>query len=264
MFYGCENITYINFNIFNTSNVKEMNNMFYNCYNLRDIDLSSFNTSKVYDMNNMFYNCYNLKDIDLSSFDTSNVKEMNNMFYNCYNLKDIDLSSFNNSNIVLEYKKNLLSIKNKEINKLNKLLIDKNKKIDELIKNNHKEILKKEMNDIDLNINKCILLEKDIKLNMNDNIQFLNNEDNNNNSFYDIIININSFKNFNKEGCIIEYGPRGREYYNYNKNIPTLVAGAIGNKNTGKSFLLEKISDLEIPQGFNIKTKGLSIKYGDL
>ena len=237
MFYGCENITYINFNIFNTSNVYKINNMFYNCYNLRDIDLSSFNTSKVYDMNNMFYNCYNLKDIDLSSF--------------------------NNSNIVLEYKKNLLSIKNKEINKLNKLLIDKNKKIDELIKNNHKEILKKEMNDIDLNINKCILLEKDIKLNMNDNIQFLNNEDNNNNSFYDIIININSFKNFNKEGCIIEYGPRGREYYNYNKNIPTLVAGAIGNKNTGKSFLLEKISDLEIPQGFNIKTKGLSIKYGE-
>ena len=40
----------------------------------------------------------------------------------------------------------------------------------------------------------------------------------------------------------------------------TLVS-VLGNKNTGKSFILSKISNYEIPDGFNISTKGLSIIY---
>ena len=37
----------------------------------------------------------------------------------------------------------------------------------------------------------------------------------------------------------------------------------IGNGNKGKSFLLEKLSEYQIPKGFNVKTEGLSIRYGE-
>ena len=37
MFYDCKNIKYINFNIFNTTRIKNMNNMFSNCFNLKEI-----------------------------------------------------------------------------------------------------------------------------------------------------------------------------------------------------------------------------------
>ena len=38
----------------------------------------------------------------------------------------------------------------------------------------------------------------------------------------------------------------------------------IGNSNKGKSFLLSKISKIDLPNGTNIRTEGLSIKYPDL
>ena len=37
----------------------------------------------------------------------------------------------------------------------------------------------------------------------------------------------------------------------------------IGNRNKGKSFLLEKLSEYQIPKGFNVKTEWLSIRYGE-
>jgi len=38
--------------------------------------------------------------------------------------------------------------------------------------------------------------------------------------------------------------------------------GVIGNKNAGKTFFLEKLSGYNIPKGFNVKTIGLSVRYG--
>ena len=99
MFYGCKNIKHINFNIFNTSNIKNMMGMFNGCSNLKKIDLSSFNTSNVKYMNEMFNDCSNLEEIDLSSFNTSNVKNMDYMFCCCSSLKKIDLSFFDTSNV---------------------------------------------------------------------------------------------------------------------------------------------------------------------
>ena len=99
MFYGCKNIKYINFNVFNTSNIKNMMSMFNGCSNLKKIDLSSFNTSNVKYMNEMFNDCSNLEEIDLSSFNTSNVKNMDYMFCCCSSLKKIDLSFFDTSNV---------------------------------------------------------------------------------------------------------------------------------------------------------------------
>ena len=88
--------------------------------------------------------------------------------------------------------------------------------------------------------------------------------DNNDNAFYDIIVNITSIKNLNNEGWIVKYPKKekSREYYNRAKDDPTIIVGVIGNGNKGKSFLLEKLSEYEIPKGFNVKTEGLSIRYG--
>ena len=38
----------------------------------------------------------------------------------------------------------------------------------------------------------------------------------------------------------------------------------MGNGNKGKSYILSKISDIELPVGESIKTKGLSIKFPEL
>ena len=100
MFSDCKNIKYINFNIFNTSNVKNMMNMFNGCSSLKKIDLFSFNTSNVNNMMGMFSDCSNLEDINFSlSFNTSKVKNMSYMFSGCSSLNDINLSNFDTSNV---------------------------------------------------------------------------------------------------------------------------------------------------------------------
>ena len=89
----------------------------------------------------------------------------------------------------------------------------------------------------------------------NDNINF---ED-----FYDIIININSIKQVN-QGWDIKMNEIGKLRFEEYKNKPALIIGMIGNSNKGKSFLLSKISKIDLPNGTNIRTEGLSIKYPDL
>ena len=79
---------------------------------------------------------------------------------------------------------------------------------------------------------------------------------------YDIIININSFQKLIKEGWSVKYNNKGKDTYLKKKNENTIVVGVIGNGNKGKSFLLEKLLEGKIPKGFNVKTEGLSLKYG--
>ena len=45
--------------------------------------------------------------------------------------------------------------------------------------------------------------------------------------------------------------------------MKTIVVGVVGNGNKGKSFLLKKLLNYHVPMGFNIKTEGLSIIYGE-
>ena len=45
------------------------------------------------------------------------------------------------------------------------------------------------------------------------------------------------------------------------KNEPVLKIGVIGNADKGKSFLLSKISKIDLPSGTIVRTEGLSIKY---
>ena len=127
MFFGCENLLYIDLSSFDTKNVTNMNSMFYGCENLENINLSSFVTKNVTNMNNLFYGCKNLKIFDLSSFDTKNVINMNNMFYGCENLEEIKSNEIS-FQILVNYFPELK----------NKINISYEEQIENLIKNYYK------------------------------------------------------------------------------------------------------------------------------
>ena len=81
------------------------------------------------------------------------------------------------------------------------------------------------------------------------------------NSVYDLIININSILGFLK-GWDITF-PTGEEENNYEiiKNLRLKIFSVIGNKNRGKTFILSKIANRNLPNGYSETTKGLSISF---
>ena len=81
------------------------------------------------------------------------------------------------------------------------------------------------------------------------------------NGAYDIIIDINSMNNLSSEGWNIKY-PKGKKEYERKMKMDSIIAGVIGNRNKGKSFILQKLSGYDIPQGYSVVTEGLSVKYG--
>lgn len=102
MFLGCAELTSVNTEDWDTSNVTDMNMMFFCCYELPQLNLSNFNTSKVTDMSYMFSYCYKLTELDLSSFNTGNVTKMDSMFRECTGLTSLDLSNFDDTSNVID------------------------------------------------------------------------------------------------------------------------------------------------------------------
>ena len=82
------------------------------------------------------------------------------------------------------------------------------------------------------------------------------------NDFYDIVLDLKSLSNL-KEGFPIEYTEKGRKKINEFKNEYFSVITAIGNSKQGKSFILSKISNINISSGHHINTNGLSILFPD-
>ena len=126
---------------------------------------------------------------------------------------------------------------------------------------NKRNILKEEENK-DLNNQLNFLKEEKKKLKkLNDfTLKFENND---REGDYDIVININSIKNLTNEGWIVKYNKKnGKQNYSEKKDKETIIVGVVGNRNQGKSFFLKKLSNYDIPLGFNVKTEGLSIIYG--
>ena len=133
MFTNCTNIQNIDFSLFKTDYIENMEYMFSGCCNLKNLDLSSFNTKNVINMRGMFgecskvlnYNystddffpsedskaedaiyydgCTNLKDLDLSSFDTNKVTDMSYMFCGCKDLTNLKFSSKFNTKSVTNF-----------------------------------------------------------------------------------------------------------------------------------------------------------------
>jgi len=97
----------------------------------------------------------------------------------------------------------------------------------------------------------------------NDNTEKKTYNDEEIDNYYDIVFEIDSLENLKENGWELKITEKGQNKYEKKKDKESTVVSVIGNKNKGKSFILSKISNYEIPDGQNITTKGLSIIYPD-
>ena len=81
---------------------------------------------------------------------------------------------------------------------------------------------------------------------------------------YNIVIDINGMKSLWEEGWPELSKEKGKEIYEAQKDKRSVVVSVIGNANKGKSFFLTKISDIKLPSGFSVTTRGLSVKYPEI
>lgn len=77
--------------------------------------------------------------------------------------------------------------------------------------------------------------------------------------FYDVVIDIENLNELPTSGWKLSLSEEGKKRNQCPES--TVVVGVIGNFNMCKSHTLKKISDYEVPAGYSIQTKGLSIKY---
>ena len=82
------------------------------------------------------------------------------------------------------------------------------------------------------------------------------------NDFYDIVLDLQSLSNL-KEGFKIYYSEKERNKINEYKYEGVCVITAIGNSNQGKSYILSKIFEFNVPSGYHVNTHGLSIIFLD-
>ena len=75
-------------------------------------------------------------------------------------------------------------------------------------------------------------------------------------SFYNMIIQINSMDQLINEGWPIKINAKADIKDYLEKDVS--VVSILGNKNSGKSFLLHLLAHKEIPNGFTVTTEGLS------
>ncbi|MBD5513637.1 MAG: BspA family leucine-rich repeat surface protein [Lachnospiraceae bacterium] len=99
MFEGCVSIASLDVSNFDTRKAARMDSMFSRCESLNSLDVGNFNTCQTTRMDGMFAGCKSLDSLDVSSFDTSQVTNMGSMFAECKNLTNLDLSNFNTSQV---------------------------------------------------------------------------------------------------------------------------------------------------------------------
>ena len=207
-------------------------------------------------------NTYSLKDYYLIKNEyqgviyIGNEQEIRNYFYSemikYKNLYNEELSK----NKRLDYN---IREKNKEINNLNSNINKLNKKVENLNKELFEEKIRTQSENLELKKenNKLKEVNEDLK---SFGIKY-NTE--NGKGDYDIILCVDSIRNLTNKGWAIKYNKKeGKSIYEELKHNKTIVVGVVGNGNKGKSFLLKKLSNYDIPMGFNVKTEGLSIIYG--
>ena len=201
------------------------------------------------------------------------IKEINDLSSNINRLNS-RIENLNSNN--LKDKKEIKSLNDQ----INKIKINNNQKFNKLIneanvlKNdfqNKENLIKTEKAKLSQKVEKTHLenlklQEENTKLkerNMKfENFGIMYNTENGEGD-YDIVLCVDSIKNLTNDGWIIKYNKKeGKALYEESKQRKTIVVGVVGNGNKGKSFLLKKLSDYQVPMGFNVKTEGLSIIYG--
>ena len=71
--------------------------------------------------------------------------------------------------------------------------------------------------------------------------------------FYDIIVDIDSLRHMIK-GWKVKFTEIGKKNYEIMKDKEVLIVGVVGNRNRGKSFVLSKLSNVNLTDGSSIKT----------
>ncbi|MEO1772052.1 InlB B-repeat-containing protein [Candidatus Enterococcus ferrettii] len=99
LFASCSKLQKLDMSTVNTSQVTTMDSMFYFCSVLQELNLSNVDTSQVTNMMWMFFSCPKLQELDLNHFDTSKVKNMSGMFSGCTNLEAVNVSNFDTNNV---------------------------------------------------------------------------------------------------------------------------------------------------------------------
>ena len=285
-----EYISYLipNANICQCSKFKYINNRDYNYYDIKF-------EKKIKDFKRQFSNLYLNKNKKKCNCNSTYLKCSKYLFYQNFMGEYNNLRKKNNLNeqeiSFLEKEKNDNINKLEDLqrqnayqnNQINNLQKENNKQIDNLNSlegkinnlNEERKILEMAVNgdqDKIAFLNQFGIVGGNLK--MKDNIikidpktnQIIGNEKNSKTNFmdfYDVIVHINSIKDINK-GWKIEMSQKGKENYEKYKNNKIIKIGVIGNSNKGKSFLLSKISKIDLPSGTSIRTEGLSIKYPDL
>ena len=165
-----------------------------------------------------------------------------------------------------------LSVQECEFEKIEKIIKEKECKIESLYDTNSS--LKKEIDNLTLIISSNdekleqlaknkIISRPELRNAKSVNEDFLPKYDGEDPlKFYDIIVDINSIKEFINGWNILKNDRGLKCLKDINEN--SIKIGVVGNGNKGKSFILSKISDIELPVGESIKTKGLSIKFPNL
>ena len=91
LFSGCEKLTEIVFENFDTTYMRGTTSMFYGCSSLETLDVSAFETKNVLGYGKMFAGCTNLSALDLGKFQLDENANLNRMFENCTELATIEL-----------------------------------------------------------------------------------------------------------------------------------------------------------------------------
>ena len=81
--------------------------------------------------------------------------------------------------------------------------------------------------------------------------------------FYDNIVDIDSLRNINKRRKI-KLSKVGKNNNDIMKDKKVLIVVLVENGNRGKTFVLSKLSNANLPDGTKIKTEGINIKCAKL
>ena len=264
----------INNNI-NTNEMFEKKNIINNNINTNEMFGKKNNINNNINTNEMFEKNNNINN----NINTNETFGKNNNINNNINTNEIfEKNNIINNNInrneMFEKKNNINNnINTNEIFKKNNII---NNNI------NTNEMFEKK-NIINNNINKNEILEKKNIINNNINTNeinypFLESSNNsyiNNNSddldfnikneyknlCYDVIIDIKSIQNLNQKGWNIIYSGKKENKKEMVKNRSKIIISVFGNSNRGKTYLLQKLSGENLESGYQIQTKGLSMKF---
>ena len=261
----CFSFSY-NIHIFRKVNIISLKNNIFEFYKSKDSNTLYLSLSKIRqdcncnkylyfkskkDIFDNFVNSY--KNLEIQKEDE--VKKFNQLKQENIDIQN-QLSSLKTENTNQKNEINALEKNKRNMDKKNKLLeVAVNGDYDKIVFLNKHGIIG----------NTLKMKENTIKIDPKTN-QFIGNETSTDKKFidfYDVIVHINSIKALNT-GWKVEINPNGKQNYEQFKNQGILKIGVIGNSNKGKSFLLSKISKIDLPSGTSIRTEGLSIKYPNL